>query len=235
MALLPEPADPQPLLHDFRADPVAQVLKTPSGKIEIFSEKIAGFGYDDCPGHPAWLEPIEWLGAASAKDYPLHLISNQPSTKLHSQYDMGSHSQAAKINHREPVRLHPADAARRNIKAGDIVRLFNARGECLASAVLSDAVRPGVVQISTGAWYDPEKPGKRSLDKHGNPNVLTPDRGTSKLAQADHRAFLPDRGRALRRCAAAGDLFTTRRRSCGATPRQGFGTGITRWHSGAAF
>jgi biotin/methionine sulfoxide reductase len=40
------------------------------------------------------------------------------------------------------------------------------------------------VQISTGAWYDPAMPGQRSLDKHGNPNVLTPDRGTSKLAQA---------------------------------------------------
>ena len=43
---------------------------------------------------------------------------------------------------------------------------------------------PGVVNLATGAWYDPAEPGKvGSLDKHGNPNVLTLDRGTSQLAQ----------------------------------------------------
>ena len=184
VALLPEAPAPKPLLHDFRADPDKHRLNTPSGRIEIFSERIAGFAYEDCPGHPSWLEPQEWLGAPLARRYPLHLISNQPATKLHSQYDMGSHAQAAKIKQREPVRLNPADAAQRNIKSGDIVRLFNDRGECLACAVLSDAIRRGVVQISTGAWYDPAIPGQRSLDKHGNPNVLTADRGTSRLAQA---------------------------------------------------
>ena len=35
--------------------------------------------------------------------------------------------------------------------------------------------------MSTGAWYDPIEPG--GLCKHGNPNVLTPDKGTSKLGQ----------------------------------------------------
>ena len=40
------------------------------------------------------------------------------------------------------------------------------------------------MQISTGAWYDPLEPGViGSLDKHGNPNVLTFDKGTSRLAQ----------------------------------------------------
>jgi biotin/methionine sulfoxide reductase len=158
VALLPEPANPRSLLHDFRADPVGAPLKTPSGKIELFSEHIDGFGYDDCPGHPAWLEPTEWLGAAKAKTFPLHMISNQPSTKLHSQYDLGGHSQAARVKGREPVRIHPTDASARGIVTGDIVRLFNDRGECLAGAVVSDDVRPGVVQISTGAWYDPSVP-----------------------------------------------------------------------------
>jgi biotin/methionine sulfoxide reductase len=46
---------------------------TPSGRIELYSERIARFGYDDCPPHPSWLEPAEWLGAASAANYPLHL------------------------------------------------------------------------------------------------------------------------------------------------------------------
>ena len=123
-------------------------------------------------------------GASMAHRFPLHLISNQPSTKLHSQYDLGTYSQSTRIKGREPVRINPRDAAARGIENGDIVKLFNDRGECLAGAVISDAIRPGVLQISTGAWFDPEIPGQRSLEKHGNPNVLTADRGTSLLAQA---------------------------------------------------
>src|SRR5690606_16532036 len=51
------PEDPPVLFEGFRADPAGAPLKTPSGKIEIFSETIDGFAYDDCPGHPAWIEP----------------------------------------------------------------------------------------------------------------------------------------------------------------------------------
>ena len=53
------------LLADFRADPQAHRLGTPSGRIEIFSDDIDGFGYDDCAGHPTWFEPTEWLGGAA--------------------------------------------------------------------------------------------------------------------------------------------------------------------------
>ena len=63
--------------------------------------------------------------------------------------------------------------------------MFNDRGACLAGVHVTDQIRPGVVQLSTGAWYDPDRPGTiGALDKHGNPNVLTLDKGTSKLAQA---------------------------------------------------
>ncbi len=72
----------------------------------------------------------------------------------------------------------------RGIRDGDVVRLYNDRGACLAGAVLSEALRPGVVQLSTGAWYDPEDPAADApLCVHGNPNVLTRDIGTSSLAQ----------------------------------------------------
>jgi biotin/methionine sulfoxide reductase len=91
---------------------------------------------------------------------------------------------ASKIKGREPIRIHPRDAAVRGIGDGDVVRLFNDRGACLAAAVLSEALRPGVVQLSTGAWYDPEYPdGDKPMCVHGNPNVLTRDAGTSNLAQ----------------------------------------------------
>jgi len=180
----PEPPEaPVVMLKTFRDDPVANPRSTATGLIEIFSPTLASFEYDDCPGHATWIEPLEWLGG-DIRRFPLHLISNQPSTKLHSQLDHGSHSRAAKINQREPILLHPIDAEQRNLKAGDVVTVFNDRGACLAGVTIGDQIRQGVVQISTGAWYDPLEPGKPgSLCKHGNPNVLTPDKGTSKLAQ----------------------------------------------------
>jgi biotin/methionine sulfoxide reductase len=181
---LPVPDDPPVLFAAYRADPHAHPLKTPSGRIEIFSDTIAAFGYEDCPGHPVWLEPAEWLGSEQAQIYPLHLLSNQPQSRLHSQLDCGEVSRSAKVAHREPVWLNPDDAAARGIASGDVVRIYNDRGACLAGAVVTEAIRPGVMQLSTGAWFDPLDPAEiGSLDKHGNPNVLTLDKGTSKLAQ----------------------------------------------------
>ncbi len=172
-------------LQNYRRAPDRHPLQTPSGKIEIFSRTIHDFDYPDCPGHPVWLQPAEWLGSALAEQFPLHLISNQPYTRLHSQLDQGSVSRASKIAQREPVRIHPRDAGARGIRDGDVVRVFNDRGACLAGAVLSEALLPGVIQLATGAWYDPQEPGCiGSLDKHGNPNVLTLDKGSSKLSQA---------------------------------------------------
>ncbi|MGL4286780.1 MAG: molybdopterin guanine dinucleotide-containing S/N-oxide reductase, partial [Phreatobacter sp.] len=178
------PGTPKNLFEDFRADPVAAPLATPSGRIEIFSERIASFGYDDCPGHAVWIEPTEWLGGPSAARFPLHLVSNQPSTRLHSQLDNGVVSRDDKVANREPATFHPADAELRGIRDGSLVRLFNDRGACLVGARLSERVARGSVQLATGAWYDPAVPGDdRSLDRHGNPNMLTLDEGTSRLAQ----------------------------------------------------
>jgi len=172
------------ILERFRADPEGSPLRTPSGKLEIFSEKLASFELDDCLGHPAWLEKQEFIGSERSTTYPLALNSNQPVTRLHSQYDFGEVSRASKIKGREPIRMHPEDARTRDIAAGDIVRVFNDRGASLAAAVLTESVRPGVVVLATGAWYDPQDPARPgSLDVHGNPNVLTRDVGTSTLAQ----------------------------------------------------
>jgi biotin/methionine sulfoxide reductase len=169
----------------FRDDPGANPLATPSGRIEIFSETIAGFGYDDCPGHPTWMEPGEWLGADETARHPLHLLSPQPATRLHSQLDCGKTSRDAKLRDREVMLMNPDDAQARGIEDGDMVRLFNDRGACLAGARLSPDVRPGVVALPTGAWFDPQDDGDPvvPLERHGNPNALTLDKGTSRLAQ----------------------------------------------------
>jgi biotin/methionine sulfoxide reductase len=178
---LPPPAREFVLFEAFRADPEKHPLKTPSGKIEIASDTIAKFGYDDFPPYPAWMPPTEWLGSAEAKkDFPLHLITNQPSTRLHSQMDPGPVSAAAKVAGREPIRISVADAARRNINDGDVVRVFNTRGACLAGAVIDDGILPSVAVMATGAWID-QSDGE--VERHGNPNVLTLDIGTSRLTQ----------------------------------------------------
>ena len=80
--------------------------------------------------------------------------------------------------------MNPRDASARGIADGDIIRPFNERGACLAAVHVTDGIAPGVVQLPTGAWYDPEDPtADKTICVHGNPNVLTRDTGTSKLAQ----------------------------------------------------
>ena len=173
---MPDTAPHNPIADFRRGAP----LTTPSGRIELFSETIAGFGYPDCPGHPVWFP------APTSDRWPLLLIANQPRTRLHSQGDVGALSQSSKVDGREPVRLNPGDAAARGIAEGDVVRLFNDRGACLAGARLSEDVSPGVVALSTGAWFDPvEDPAQPggTLCVHGNPNVLTDDLPTSRLSQ----------------------------------------------------
>lgn len=174
---VPVPTNPTIMMQAFRDDPEANPLSTPSGKIEIYSETIADFGYDDCPGHPAWMEPTEWLGRADPDH--LHMISNQPRNKLHSQLDHGAVSQANRPKGVEPMTMHPRDAAGRGLIEGQIVKIHNTRGACLAELRISDMIRPGVIQIATGAWLYSDG----DLCCRGNPNVLTRDKGTSRLAQ----------------------------------------------------
>ena len=168
------------LFEEFRRDPERHPLKTPSGRIEIASETIAGFGYDDCPMHPSWIAPAEWLGSPCAVRWPIHLVTNQPRHRLHSQMDPGPVAQAAKVAGREAIRINPADAAARGIAEGDVVRVFNDRGACLAGAIVDAGVRGNVATMATGAWMD-QSDGEP--ERNGNPNVLTLDVGTSRLAQ----------------------------------------------------
>lgn len=174
----------QPLLAAYRAAPEANPLRTPSGRIEITSKTIFSFEYDDCLGHPAWFEPSEWLGSPNAENFPLHLLSCQPHDKLHSQWDHAKPSRRTKTGGRQPVRIHPLDAAKRQLTVGDTVKISSPRGACLAVVSITDMVMEGVVQLATGAWFDPSDPSiPGSLELNGNPNVLTADHGTSRLAQ----------------------------------------------------
>lgn len=176
------PVKPLVMLRGFRDDPVNNPLTTPTGKIEIFSEAIAGFGLNGIPGHPVWRTPAEWLGSGNT-EHPLHLISHQPARRLHGQLDQSRYSQAGKLHGREPCLINTGDARERGIAEGDPIRLFNHRGSCISAAKLSDNVRHGVAMMATGAWLDPDWQNDPTCCKHGNPNVLTADLPTSDIAQ----------------------------------------------------
>lgn len=181
---LPMPRTSDLAFSKLRDNPEEYPLETPSGKLELFSAAVDSFAYADCPGHAVWLEPKEWLGSHLALRFPLHLVTPQPDGKLHSQLDHGVESQRHKINGRAVLRMHPLDAAERGLTTGDTVSVFNDRGSCLAAVRLTDQVLASVVQLPTGSWYDPIDKGViGSPCKHGNPNVLTADFGTSSLAQ----------------------------------------------------
>ncbi|MBD0415343.1 molybdopterin-dependent oxidoreductase [Oryzicola mucosus] len=167
-------------LAGFRQDPEANALKTESGRIVLGSEKLASLGYADCLDHPAWIEPAEWLGNAK-EDNELHLVSHQPTGRLHSQLESAEASRAHKRNGREQARINRHDAERLGIRDGSTVRLWNARGASLATATVDEAVRAGVVVLPTGAWFTPT--GNSGLDIAGNPNVLTLDVPTSQFGQ----------------------------------------------------
>ena len=170
---------------DFRDDPLLNPLGTATGLIEIYSEAIAKMNYDDCPPHPAWMEPIERLDGPTTR-FPLHVDTSHPKFRLHSQLCGTVLREKYTIAGREPCMINPADAASRGIKDGDLVRVFNDRGQILAGARISADIRPGVIRVNEGGWFDPEDPQKPgSLDRYGDVNTLTPDIGTSKLAQGN--------------------------------------------------
>ncbi len=170
----------------FRDDPEVNALGTPSGFIEIFSRKIEGYGYADCKGHPIWMEKTERSHGGPGSDrFPLWLQSVHPDNRLHSQLcESEPLRETYAIQGREPIFMSPEDAAARGIAHGDIVRVFNDRGQLLAGAHVSDNFPSGVVRIQEGAWYGPTGPEIGALDTYGDPNTLTLDIGTSSLAQA---------------------------------------------------
>ncbi len=161
---------------DFRSDPVMNALGTPSGKIEIYSKTIEGYQYKDCPPHASWIEPDEWKGTAD-KDQ-LQLLTAHPAHRLHSQLNYASLRKEYAIANREPVTIHPDDAKARGIAEGDLVRVWNARGQVLVGAHISDGIKPGIICIHEGAWPDIEN----GICKNGGANVLTADIPTSRLA-----------------------------------------------------
>lgn len=170
---------------DYRADPLLNALGTPSGKFEIYSRAIEGYNYDDCPPHPTWIEPIERLDGPTTR-YPLHVAANHPQMRLHSQLCGTVNRESYQIAEREPCWMNPADAQQRGLNDGDVVRVFNDRGQALAGLKITDEIRPGVIRFNEGGWFDPADPRQiGSICRYGDVNTLMTGIASSRLAQAN--------------------------------------------------
>jgi trimethylamine-N-oxide reductase (cytochrome c) len=178
----------------FCDDPENNRLKTPSGKIEFYSQNLAKYFPDDKerPPVPHWIEKgaghDERLSSERARKYPLLMMSNHGRWRVHANHDDIGWTReipTCKVKGRdgyayEPLWINPADAAARKISNGDVVKVFNERGAVLGGALVTERVRPGVVYMDHGARYDPIVPGE--LDRGGAINTITPHNITSRHA-----------------------------------------------------
>jgi molybdopterin guanine dinucleotide-containing S/N-oxide reductase-like protein len=184
-----------PGLRLFYKDPEKNPLGTPSGKLEFYSQRLAEHFPDDeeRPPIPKWIEKgpshDERLSSERAKKYPLLLVTNHGRWRTHAQNDDITWTReipTCKVKGYdgymyEPVWLHPTDAAKRGIKSGDIVKLYNERGTVLGGAIVWERIMPGVVSQDHGARADMIVVGPDEyIDRGGANNLLSPENGTSQ-------------------------------------------------------
>ena len=161
----------------------ANGLATPSGKIELYSKLLAdhyGENNPEISPVPRYIEPKDGRNSPLAKHYPLAAVVSHPKFRFHTMMENVSwFRQLHKMKgpegrEYEPLWMNPVDAVARGIKHGDIVVVFNERGESLGAAYVTDKIKPGVVRMFYGSFWEPENPREdKSLDKGGSFNVLT--------------------------------------------------------------
>jgi anaerobic dimethyl sulfoxide reductase subunit A len=149
---------------------------TPTGKIEIFSTKLASipdfrqtqFGYP-IPYIPKWIEPWESLNSPKVQQYPFHMVTPHPRWRTHTIFN---NIPTLRETYEQEVTINASDAERLEIKTGDNVYIWNDRGACVAPAYVTERCMPGVVVLHEGAWMDRDE---RGVDRSGNPDFLTLD------------------------------------------------------------
>jgi anaerobic selenocysteine-containing dehydrogenase len=183
--------DPKQLL-DHRAVKAApesegQAFRTASGKLEIYSQTLADQGI---PPMPVWEEdPQE---TADAARWPLRLLTTPGYFQSHTAFSANAFLRA-----REGAPccvLHPSDAARRGLVAGDKVRLFNDRGEVALVLKVSDEIREGVALVPG------QRPSAEAIS--GTINNLCSDRLSDMGAGATYQSTFLEVERLAQRAAA---------------------------------
>ena len=182
-----------PGFRKFYEDPVKNPLPTPTGKLEFYSERLAKYFPNDKerPPSPQWIEKSEThderISSERAAMFPLLLMSNHGRWRTHAQGDDISWTRetptckvlGADGYRYEPVWINPKDAAKRDIKDGDIVKVINERGIVLCGARVWERMMPGVAYVDHGARHDPIID---TVDRGGAINTIAPNGLTSKNA-----------------------------------------------------
>lgn len=174
--------EPRVALAEFRADPQAHPLKTPSGRIEITAPAAEACGL---PPIPSYI-PIQDDDAA---EYPLQLIT--PHSRLRSNSCLHANPWLQRLE-THAVWINPADAGERGIAQGDMIEVSNSRGRVALPAYVTERIMPGVVCIYQGTWY---QPGEDGVDMGACANVLTDHRLTPSGGPGTHSARVQIRRR----------------------------------------
>ena len=183
----PKPEDDTPQEKQFEAfynDPLANPIDTPTGKFEVFSTVVyKRFGINDgIPAIPEFIPEDEGaLNTELKKRHPLQVIMAHPKYRFHGKYnDCSWLAENYKIVGEdgylyEPIWMNSADAESRGLNDGDIVRVFNDRGDILSGLKVTERVVPGTIWLTYGSWHEPLSPDTRLYDRAGDGNVLTND------------------------------------------------------------
>ena len=150
-------------------DPENHPFETPSGKIEIFSQRVVDIDHPLCPSIPKYMQVPEDRFDPLAEKYPLQLLSPHPKIRVHSEM-----YQVEWLREVEPHRawINPIDAQARGINDGDEIHVYNDRGKVAITAWVTQRIIPGVMCIFEGAWYSPDENG---IDRGACANTLTND------------------------------------------------------------
>ncbi len=133
------------------------------------AQEIADLNHPMLPPIPKYIQTWESRNDPLAKTYPLQLITTHARRRAHSQFD---NIPWLRELYPQAVTINTTDAQTRGIKDGNIVKVFNNRGNMIIPANVTERIMPGVVDIQQGAWYHPDEDG---VDRGGCANVLTRD------------------------------------------------------------
>ena len=163
---------------EFREDPEANPLNTPTGKIQIHNQWAADVveqrGWSSIPPYPSY-NPAQEGYEATFEDWDNKVKGEYPLQNYNIHYFRRSHSifdniQQLRRAFPQEFFMNPVDAEERGIKHGDIVLVKSRHGQCIRHAALTPRIMPGVVTLPHGAWAEVDE--ETQIDKAGSDNYL---------------------------------------------------------------